>query len=63
MIGIPLGVWAGVNARANKALTVFIDTLQTLPRFVYLIPVVMLFRVGDFTAMLAVILYALAPLQ
>tara|TARA_B100000427_G_C15498456_1_gene590931 strand:+ start:19 stop:1827 length:1809 start_codon:yes stop_codon:yes gene_type:complete len=61
MIGIPLGVWAGVNARANKALTVFIDTLQTLPSFVYLIPVVMLFRVGDFTAMLAVILYALAP--
>ena len=38
-----------------------IDTLQTLPSFVYLIPVVMLFRVGDFTAMIAVILYALAP--
>ena len=38
-----------------------IDTLQTLPSFVYLIPVVMLFRVGDFTAMIAIILYALAP--
>ena len=38
-----------------------IDTLQTLPSFVYLIPVVMLFRVGDFTAMMAVVLYALAP--
>jgi glycine betaine/proline transport system permease protein len=37
------------------------DTLQTLPSFVYLIPVVMLFRVGDFSAMIAVILYALAP--
>tara|TARA_B100000029_G_scaffold474273_2_gene516425 strand:- start:604 stop:1776 length:1173 start_codon:yes stop_codon:yes gene_type:complete len=61
MIGIPLGIWAGINAKANKVLTVFIDTLQTLPSFVYLIPVVMLFRVGDFTAMLAVILYALAP--
>jgi len=61
LIGIPLGIWAGLNARANKMLTVFIDTLQTLPSFVYLIPVVMLFRVGDFTAMLAVILYALAP--
>ena len=44
-----------------KFLTAFIDTLQTLPSFVYLIPVVMLFRVGDFTAMIAVILYALAP--
>jgi len=61
LIGIPLGIWAGISSRANKVLTVFIDTLQTLPSFVYLIPVVMLFRVGDFTAMLAVILYSLAP--
>jgi len=61
IIGIPLGVWAGLNKKANKVLTAFIDTLQTLPSFVYLIPVVMLFRVGDFTAMIAVILYALAP--
>ena len=38
-----------------------IDTLQTLPSFVYLIPVVMLFRVGDFSAMIAVVLYALVP--
>ena len=38
-----------------------IDTLQTLPSFVYLIPVVMLFRVGEFTAMIAIVLYALAP--
>src|SRR3546814_9389651 len=36
-------------------------TLQTLPSFVYLIPVVMLFSVGDFAAMIAVVLYALAP--
>ena len=61
IIGIPLGIWAGLNTKANKILTAFIDTLQTLPSFVYLIPVVMLFRVGDFTAMIAVILYALAP--
>ncbi len=40
---------------------VVIDTLQTLPSFVYLIPVVMLFRVGDFSALVAVIAYALAP--
>jgi ABC-type proline/glycine betaine transport system permease subunit len=38
-----------------------IDTLQTLPSFVYLIPVVMLFRVGEFTAMIAIVLYAVAP--
>jgi glycine betaine/proline transport system permease protein len=61
IIGIPLGIWGGLNDRANKILSSIMDTLQTLPSFVYLIPVVMLFRVGDFTAMLAVILYSLAP--
>ena len=60
-IGIPLGVWAGQSARANSVIGALIDTLQTLPSFVYLIPVVMLFRVGDFSAMIAVVLYALAP--
>ena len=61
VIGIPLGVWAGQNERVNTVVGAFIDTLQTLPSFVYLIPVIMLFRVGDFSAMIAVVLYALAP--
>jgi glycine betaine/proline transport system permease protein len=61
VIGMPLGMLAALNSRAGKVIGVFIDTLQTMPSFVYLIPVVMLFRVGDFTAMIAVILYALAP--
>src|SRR3546814_18717357 len=60
-IGIPLGILAAQNARAGRVIGGFIDTLQTLPSFVYLIPVVMLFRVGDFTAMIAVVLYPLAP--
>ncbi len=61
LIGIPLGILAAGNERAGRIIGGFIDTLQTLPSFVYLIPVVMLFRVGDFSAMIAVILYALAP--
>ncbi len=61
VIGIPLGVLAAQNVRAGRVIGGFIDTLQTLPSFVYLIPVVMLFRVGDFSAMIAVVLYALAP--
>ncbi len=61
LIGIPLGILAAENDRANRIIQGFIDTLQTLPSFVYLIPVVMLFRVGDFSAMIAVVLYALAP--
>ena len=61
VIGIPLGILAAVNRRAGKIIGAVIDTLQTLPSFVYLIPVVMLFRIGDFTAMIAIVLYALAP--
>jgi glycine betaine/proline transport system permease protein len=61
LIGIPLGVLAAESERANRVIGALIDTLQTLPSFVYLIPVVMLFRVGDFSAMIAVVLYALAP--
>ena len=61
VIGIPLGVLAGTNARAGSVIGVIIDTLQTLPSFVYLIPVVMLFRIGDFTAMIAIVAYALVP--
>ncbi len=59
--GVLLGIFASENDWANRIVQGFIDTLQTLPSFVYLIPVVMLFRVGDFAAMIAVILYALAP--
>ncbi|AXT28890.1 ABC transporter permease subunit (plasmid) [Ruegeria sp. AD91A] len=61
LIGVPLGVLSALNKRAGTAINLLIDTLQTLPSFVYLIPVVMLFRVGDFTALIAIVLYALAP--
>ncbi|MFK7939200.1 MAG: ABC transporter permease [Roseovarius sp.] len=61
IIGIPLGIWAAQSQRAGRIILGLMDTLQTLPSFVYLIPVIMLFRVGDFSAMVAVILYALAP--
>ncbi|WP_424830527.1 ABC transporter permease [Ruegeria sp.] len=61
VIGVPLGVLAALNKRAGTVINLLIDTLQTLPSFVYLIPVVMLFRVGDFTALIAIVLYALAP--
>ncbi len=61
LIGIPLGLWGGRRAMADRVLTILVDTLQTLPSFVYLIPVVMLFRVGDVTAMIAIICFAVAP--
>ncbi len=61
LIGIPLGIASGLSQRLWRVVEPTIDTLQTLPSFVYLIPAVMLFRVGDFTAILAIVLYALAP--
>jgi len=61
LIGVPIGIWAANNDRAHRVVQAVIDTLQTLPSFVYLIPVVMLFRVGDFSAMIAIVAYAVAP--
>ena len=60
-MGVPLGIWAASSGTAGKVIGTVVDTLQTLPSFVYLIPVVMLFRVGDFSAMIAVVLFALVP--
>ena len=61
MIGIPLGIWAARNDRADRILAVIVDILQTIPAFCYLIPAVMLLRVGDVAAMLGIVLYAVAP--
>ncbi len=61
LIGIPIGIAAAGRERLWRVVQVIIDTLQTLPSFVYLMPVVMLFRVGDFSAMVAVVAYAIAP--
>ncbi|MCZ8335511.1 MAG: ABC transporter permease subunit [Rhodobacteraceae bacterium] len=58
MIGIPIAIVVANRDRAWTITRALLDTLQTLPSFVYLMPVVMLFRVGDFTAMIAVVAYA-----
>jgi len=60
-IGFPIGIWAARNPRVDRVVQLVIDTLQTLPSLVYLIPAVMLLRVGDFTAVVAVLAYAVAP--
>ena len=61
LFGIPIGIVAAERDRLWRGVQLVIDTLQTLPSFVYLMPAVMLFRVGDFTAMLAVVAYAIVP--
>lgn len=61
MIGIPIGILSAERDRLWRWVQAIIDTLQTLPSFVYLMPAVMLFRVGDFTAMIAIVAYAVVP--
>ncbi len=61
VIGMALGAWGASSPAANRVLTVVVDTLQTLPSFVYLIPVVMLLRIGDVSALIAIVLFAVAP--
>ncbi len=61
VIGIPIGVWAARDDRVDRVAQAVVDTLQTMPAFAYLIPAVMLFRVGDFAAMLAVVAYSIVP--
>lgn len=61
LIGIPLGLAASRSDRFEKIMTPFIDTLQVLPSFCFIIPVVMLFRVGDVTAMIATVAFAVVP--
>ncbi|MBZ9957304.1 ABC transporter permease [Mesorhizobium sp. BR1-1-14] len=61
LIGIPIGLMAARSDRFEKVITPVIDTLQVLPSFCFIIPVVMLFRVGDVTAMIATIAFAVVP--
>ncbi|MFO1069101.1 MAG: ABC transporter permease subunit [Geminicoccaceae bacterium] len=61
LVGIPVGVRASRSAGVSRVVQAVIDTLQTLPSFAYLIPAVMLFRVGDVAALLAIVAYAVVP--
>jgi glycine betaine/proline transport system permease protein len=60
-LGAGLGIWASLSDRVSRTLRPINDTLQTMPLFVFLIPFVMIFKIGDFTALLAIIAYAFVP--
>ncbi len=61
VLGASLGVWAALNDRVSAFIRPINDTLQTMPLFVFLIPVLMFFQVGEFSALLAIMLYAIVP--
>ena len=62
VLGVPLGIFTSRSALLRRVLLPVLDIMQTLPSFVYLIPVLMLFGLGKVPAILATIIYALPPL-
>jgi glycine betaine/proline transport system permease protein len=61
IVGIPLGVWAARNRKVEKTLRPVLDAMQTLPAFVYLLPVVLLFGIQGVPAVVATAIYAIPP--
>ena len=61
VVGGLLGVLASQSDRVSAFLRPINDTLQTIPLFVFLIPVLMVFQHGDFAAVLAIVMYAIVP--
>jgi len=60
--GIPLGIMAGRNDTFESWLRPVLDAMQTTPAFVYLVPIVMLFSIGNVAGVLATIIFALPPI-
>ncbi|TVR10064.1 MAG: ABC transporter permease subunit [Salinarimonadaceae bacterium] len=61
-IGIPLGILAARSDRFEQGLRPVLDTMQTTPAFVYLVPIVVLFGIGNVPGVIVTIIFAVAPL-
>jgi glycine betaine/proline transport system permease protein len=61
LIGIPLGIVAAFSDRFARVLRPILDAMQTMPAFVYLIPVVLFFGIARVPAVIATLIYAIPP--
>ena len=61
VIGIPLGIWFGKSQRAYNAALPVLDFMQTMPAFVYLIPIIAFFGTGKPPGVLATIIFGMPP--
>ena len=61
-IGIPIGIAMSRSDRLQNAINPVLDVMQTMPSFVYLIPVVMLLGIGKVPGLIAVVIYAIPPM-
>jgi len=62
VIGMPLGIWLSRSDRAASTMRPILDAMQTTPAFVYLVPIVMLFGIGNVPGVVVTIIFALPPL-
>ena len=60
-VGIPIGVVMSKSARAEKTILPVLDMMQTIPSFVYLVPILMLLGIGKVPGLIAVCIYAVPP--
>ncbi|MGY0219583.1 ABC transporter permease [Endozoicomonadaceae bacterium StTr2] len=60
-LGVPIGIAMARSDRVQNIVTPMLDVMQTMPAFVYLIPVVMLLGIGKIPGLIAVIIYAIPP--
>lgn len=61
IIGLPTGIIISSSEKTNKAIRPLLDTMQTMPSFVYLIPAVMFLGLGNVPAVIATTIYAVPP--
>ncbi|MCB1439233.1 MAG: proline/glycine betaine ABC transporter permease [Nitratireductor sp.] len=61
-VGLPIGILMARSNRAQTIITPILDVMQTIPSFVYLIPVVMLLGIGKVPGLIAVCIYAIPPM-
>lgn len=62
LIGMPLGIWLARSDTAAKIVRPILDAMQTTPAFVYLVPIVMLFGIGNVPGVVVTIIFALPPI-
>lgn len=62
LMGFPLGVLLAISPSANSVIRPVLDTMQTMPSWVYLVPAVIFFSVGTTPALLATVIYAIVPM-
>ncbi len=60
-IAVPLGVWASQSNRLDRILRPILDGMQTMPSFVYLVPAIAFFSLGNVPAVIATLIYAVPP--